>query len=108
MVIQFTESREDGTFEKLALIDYGELDPHDLAMDPDDNNAGLAGRDEQDVLTPPRMFFVGKMFTDGYDHPTFVNIFTVIMETRKDSNLIMDLVTFERVGKPPGTEVVID
>ena len=53
----------DNKFKKLDIIDFGTFnDPDDLA------------RPEKHV------FFIGKVFVDNNGSPSFVNLFTVIMD----------------------------
>lgn len=61
LMMQIFEFSEDD-IRKLAIIDFGEF--------PD-----------ADPFNPSkRIFFIGKLYNDSYGAPTFVNIFTIIME----------------------------
>ena len=61
LIAQFFEFNRDSV-EKLAVIDFGEF--------PD-----------EDPYSPgKRVFFAGKIFNDGYNNTTFVNMFTIVFD----------------------------
>ena len=61
LVAQMLESSPNG-LEKLSVIDFGEFP------------------DEEPLSPGKRVFFAGKIFTDGNGAHTFVNIFTIIFD----------------------------
>lgn len=62
LIMQIFESSND-SLKKLDIIDAGSF------------------KDEKSVLYPEkRVFYVGKIFMDDFDTPTFINIFTIILE----------------------------
>lgn len=64
VIIQFFEDNKNATINKLDIIDAG------IFYDKNDE----LGRHEK------RVFYVGKVFTDDYNTPTFINIFTIVMD----------------------------
>ena len=53
----------DGKFLKLDVIDFGEFNVP-----------------EDEARPNKHVFFVGKVFIDTYGMPTFINIFTIVMD----------------------------
>jgi hypothetical protein len=64
IMIQFFEDSLGSTITKLDIVDAG------IFVDNTDNQR----RYEK------RVFYVGKVFTDDYETPTFINIFTIVMD----------------------------
>ena len=64
MLIQFYEDSTGATMQKLDIVDAGSF--------TDDKDVN--GRFEK------RVFYVGKTFKDDFNTPTFVNIFTIVMD----------------------------
>ncbi len=62
LVCQFFEVR-DNEIQKLDVIDFGEF--------PDSKTSGLT----------KHVFFVGKIYIDGYNNRTFVNMFTLVFDS---------------------------
>ena len=64
IVVQFFEDNKNASISKLDIIDAG------IFYDSDDK----LGRHDK------RVFYVGKVFTDDFNTPTFINIFTIVMD----------------------------
>lgn len=64
LLIQVFENSKASKLTKLDILDAGSF------YDEDDVN----GRSEK------RIFYVGKVFLDDYNTPTFINIFTIVMD----------------------------
>lgn len=64
IVIQVFEDSKNAAINKLDIIDAG------IFYDSDDK----LGRHDK------RVFYVGKVFTDDFETPTFINIFTIVMD----------------------------
>ena len=64
LVIQMFEDAEGATMNKLDIVDAG------IFTDTQDRN----GRYQK------RVFYVGKNFIDDFNTPTFINIFTIVMD----------------------------
>lgn len=65
LVIQMFEDSKGSVMTKLDIIDAGVFY---------NNNK------KNKTLDPVRVFYLGKIYYDSYDTPTFINIFTLIME----------------------------
>jgi hypothetical protein len=61
IICQILEAKPDGV-EKLAIIDYGEF------PDADPYSQGK------------RVFFAGKIYSDGFGIVTYVNLFTIVFD----------------------------
>lgn len=61
LCIQLFEESNDGKIQKLDIVPWGQI--------------GVTKEGKQRTL-----FFVGKTFIDGFDVPTFVNMFTLVLE----------------------------
>ena len=64
VMIQFFEDSLGSTMTKLDIIDAG------IFIDNNDTQK----RNEK------RVFYIGKVFTDDYETPTFINMFTIVMD----------------------------
>ena len=64
LIIQMFEDAEGPTMNKLDIVDAG------IFTDSEDKN----GRYQK------RVFYVGKTFLDDFNTPTFINIFTIVMD----------------------------
>ena len=53
----------NGKFIKLDVIDFGDI-----------------YHSEDDVSSQKRVFFIGKVFLDSLKMPTFVNLFTMVID----------------------------
>jgi len=62
LVIQMFEDSEGSVMTKLDIIDAGVF------------------YDDDKLAKPVRIFYLGKIYYDSYNTPTFINIFTLIME----------------------------
>jgi hypothetical protein len=65
LIMQMFEDSEGSLMTKLDIIDAG------IFYDDD--------KQVSDIL-PKHVFYVGKVYYDNYDSPTFINIFTIVME----------------------------
>ena len=66
--MQMFEDSEAAAMTKLDIIDAGTFYP--------ENSAASTSRPS----TPKRVFYIGKVYVDSFNMPTFINMFTLIMD----------------------------